>query len=786
MGFISNIINFSTGSVLSFLKLVVQADGDTPIEPTPPGFEQASEYVGAVGNFISAILQSAGLFGQSDVLHFYAPALESMAAFLFLVSFAAALGAVAVFGKYRQAAYFLIGPSLFYMMITGTVPGEYTLVKTGTDVLPDYAKKQEELLSAFIKDTDGIEKLYGRELRLSWFFVMYDNLISSVTQGIVSVLIDTENKEHIINVARERALAEVFAGRGIDPFFNRIVHQGLMGEQCREVTGKQLNLSEPRFVFAENGSPEAEQKVKAIEELNVLKEQNRVNIDSDIIEHLRNIDSSSLQDIGAVAPGDDWLEIVNKPVHNCDDVWKFARALAQVEANRITDDIANRDPGTNETPWDEVAQEIKDTLSDPDETDPETREAQANKIIAVSVLKNALRQTTQSNMIYQMDTHASFNHAPDFFDDIMSDRYTAEAQGAMFNMVFFQGMIPYVQGLFLFLLSCAFPFFCVFLVMPGRAIGFVTWMTLWLWVKSWDVGFAIIHVIRELLWEWLGRAATPYLHTNIGIQDIPDASTPVSDMEVVIRFTDVDWEDPSAIFHAIAQADPLANINTYYMIISVLVVSVPLFTAHLCLGATDVFEAFKNTLSSTGQRFGNAYRNRISQSTANRFDVLMEQKGHAYAMRQVEAFRQFHSNEGDRKALAAKLGDFTDGKFGDIGDGSHAAAARALYQQSLADYHFGKEKMDDSRSRAAVTTRVATWSGNMDAKWTKGDKFGLLRDFYGMRAGGDTMLPIWGENKPRMDNLGSDASAASAEQTQASDGKVAGQGDTDDSSGSDD
>jgi hypothetical protein len=67
-------------------------------------------------------------------------------------------------------------------------------------------------------------------------------------------------------------------------------------------------------------------------------------------------------------------------------------------------------------------------------------------------------------------------------------------------------MVPYLQGVMLYLLALAYPFACVMIVMPGYHKLLFTWMSFWVWVKIWDVGFAIVTVLERSLWAMLGSS----------------------------------------------------------------------------------------------------------------------------------------------------------------------------------------------------------------------------------------------------------------------------------------
>lgn len=67
-------------------------------------------------------------------------------------------------------------------------------------------------------------------------------------------------------------------------------------------------------------------------------------------------------------------------------------------------------------------------------------------------------------------------------------------------------MLPYLQGLFLYFLAVAYPFVCIAMVVPGWHKMFLSWMSFWVWVKLWDVGFAIVMMAERGIWSMLGNS----------------------------------------------------------------------------------------------------------------------------------------------------------------------------------------------------------------------------------------------------------------------------------------
>ncbi len=63
--------------------------------------------------------------------------------------------------------------------------------------------------------------------------------------------------------------------------------------------------------------------------------------------------------------------------------------------------------------------------------------------------------------------------------------------------------LPYYQGLLLYILAIAYPFFALVVLIPGKAANFLFLPLAWLWVKSWDVGFAAVFVLERVMYNLL-------------------------------------------------------------------------------------------------------------------------------------------------------------------------------------------------------------------------------------------------------------------------------------------
>jgi hypothetical protein len=61
-------------------------------------------------------------------------------------------------------------------------------------------------------------------------------------------------------------------------------------------------------------------------------------------------------------------------------------------------------------------------------------------------------------------------------------------------------MMPYFQGKLLYFLAIAYPFAAMMIVVPGMHSVLIMWVQFWVWVKLWDLGFAIVTVLEKSVW----------------------------------------------------------------------------------------------------------------------------------------------------------------------------------------------------------------------------------------------------------------------------------------------
>jgi len=185
-----------------------------------------------------------------------------------------------------------------------------------------------------------------------------------------------------------------------------------------------------------------------------------------------------------------------------------------------------------------------------------------------------------------------------------SRRYQTEGlQQGIFSWAFH---LPYYQGVMLYLIAVAYPFFCFLVLFPGRAINILYVPLAWLWIKSWDIGFALVMVLERILWNLLPNAKTSF--DVFADQELPSGNfTP--DLPDVLTET--------------FRIDPTYDIHAHFNYVSMALMAVPPLTGYAILkGKQSVLGSFvdgpkERALDSTGIKEGqfglNVMADRIGQ-----------------------------------------------------------------------------------------------------------------------------------------------------------------------------
>ena len=523
----------------------------------------AVDQIGAVGHFVAAMLQTAGLDGQSHVLNYMSSIIETVGALFYLVAVIAALISIALYGDYKKALYLLIAPGLFFFMLKTTVPAQGTLVRFGDRTVENSPQAQRTMIEMFInKNHDEVADETPQQI--SWFYVVYDNLVTSVVQGLIGFLLDTENRRDLVIAGRERVYTNILQAESSDPNFIKLIAQGVMG-QCARPT---MIANEASRINSDDSSTQGMRSKLSQQRIDEAK-NTFINLDQELAGYL--IGQKIINSVDDISKGvscyQTW-EYVAKAAHNEADLYR-----KKIEAQQRDTQGKNQIP---EDTWKTIWDEVEATIGKGDQSGS-VDSSKVNDVLAAILLRNNLLKNSHSALTSQIFEKVPFNNPE--MSMIYENLSATEATGMTAKLVYFAAILPYIQGLFLMVLTVIYPFFCVFLLLPGRYMTFFMWMTIWLWVKSWDVGFAIIVFLKDFLWQFLSR-------------------------DTFHNVRSVDWNEPSDIFEFVAMKDPIATPNTYSTIISLLTLAVPILTSELCMGASSLGSIFKSSTQMAANRFG--------------------------------------------------------------------------------------------------------------------------------------------------------------------------------------
>jgi hypothetical protein len=230
-----------------------------------------------------------------------------------------------------------------------------------------------------------------------------------------------------------------------------------------------------------------------------------------------------------------------------------------------------------------------------------------------------------------------------------SNRYVAETGAkAKFGEVYTWAlMMPYVQGVLLYLLAMAYPFVCVMIVVPGWHKTLFTWMAFWTWVKLWDLGFAVVLVLERSIWASMGNNSTAAALSGkvaemsrwgfvtvsdcsrIGDGKCPPVPTVVDGLPTLAGSGQKAWEHLLALLDRsmlVGSSIDFDIQNGYYIyIMSALYFAVPAVTGQLVLGAKAGAASMATNLAqgaqsdggrAASQAFTGGLRNQVAGASA--------------------------------------------------------------------------------------------------------------------------------------------------------------------------
>lgn len=240
----------------------------------------------------------------------------------------------------------------------------------------------------------------------------------------------------------------------------------------------------------------------------------------------------------------------------------------------------------------------------PQANGPYASQEELKKFTKMLILSHLLRNELlfAPQIVEGPQRFAPSEQAKGFTETYVRDQGSQAKAGELYNWAV---LMPHVQGVLTYLILVAYPFAAMLMVIPGYWKAFFTWITFFAWVKIWDVGFAMVHVLERSVWAMIGNHSSMASFAKLAIataNDVGDIQVgeqcdgtddkylqnlcAVPDVKEASQLNDIKaWKliDKLLILSGMADLD-LSN-GYYIYIMAALYFAVPAVTGQLVLGA---------------------------------------------------------------------------------------------------------------------------------------------------------------------------------------------------------
>jgi hypothetical protein len=497
---------------------------------------------------VSAAMESAGATIQSDMLDYINTASgQTLAGFLYLLAIVGALFAFASGGNYRWGRYLLIGPALFFFLTNIRTQSD------GTEWAFGNREFSQEAITKVLRGVDSPSNGGGTSVSLVYHF--WNVFMSEVVQELIKLLNLTDTDSQFNFIQKVERYMQSWNFSSIKDRELRALIKLTLSSQCKDYFHHLRVSFTPAAISAEK---EASRKlVGTLRDKTVLIAQEEGTGD------ILNADLHA------------WLKERNMlgQSYSCQTLWE--RLISEV---KIDVEKSVKKTMTDSTSPEQNIGMIEQTYVEKMSTYIGKREGQltdeyltqdAAAIYALdwAVGRSLMLEIWDQNPyvqeqtigvesdFYQMGEETYIPGKTSAFNENVSksiqqfnitDKYAQRGEFVTAAL-----SLPYFQGVGLLLLSASYPFFAMMVVMPGRALSFFTWMGLWAWLKLWDLGFAVVMLLDNMLYAMFPRGP------NVSAEEMKNAGV---------------------VWSKIMEVDPNYSQAVYYNLIGTCLFAVPLVT----------------------------------------------------------------------------------------------------------------------------------------------------------------------------------------------------------------
>ena len=552
------------------------------------------------GTLAAAALETAGGKLQSDMLDWVNGASgNTLAGLLFLLAIAGAVIIFSAGGNYKFARYLLVAPPLFFFLT------QVRIASTGAEW--QFADRKYDR-TEIDKTLEGVAGFNGGQrggFDVSFFYHTWNLVVTDVVQYLMKNLNLGASDSDVNFLAKVERYMNHWLNANIKSPETKAFVQLALINKCADYYMDQKDL--------------ADQNLSALQKAQI---QTRVNKEQKIpVFNITKPSTDQENELFAYL-----LKRGLKADHSytCDELWKEAvRIIKETEGQKAieADLLVSLNPQEKDSTaltW--FYHMVNKAVSRSSGTITQEEGDAAMRGVNEYVARALFREITYGNRYtaYQnMEGHSGLlqtgltggEHGEGSViattnNSIQQFNRTEKYQ---FKGDFLNGALslPYFQGTLLLLLSVSYPFFAMAILLPGRMGAMMYWMSLWAWVKSWDLGFAVVMMVDNMLYGMFPRG--PGLSVN-------------------------DINSPGTAWIKVLEVDPTYSANTYYTVIATCLYAVPVLTGMMiakgggALGGmlNGSWQGYSTGLSTSAANF---YRSLQAQTYARNVAIASHNAG---------------------------------------------------------------------------------------------------------------------------------------------------------------
>jgi len=528
-----------------------------------------SDAVNRSGTLVGSVLESAGYIYQSSILDSLQDAFtDEVGALVYLFGICLMIFQFTFQQRANSFMWLLIGPPLFFAVTTVREPIEYSRWSFGS------SERDQAQVQKGVSDVTGSQQ---GEARVSKAFKSYVEMISASVTSLVDTIVENadskDSREDLWFLVKGELYGAMTTMKQEDPGLIRLIHHSVLGD-CRKVVAAAGEVDDPLARFDASGeAPTIANQLMAYGSILVPSRLKAKEIYEQQL-HTRHLLNDGLAEryirenfrdrMGGLTPV--------MLTFSCQEIWAMTFESIMKKANLHEENLMEkaRELGVEEGALKNLFEQASGKQgSGPLLNSRESLSSGSAQTIARVIAKFALRNETRvpdkgsvlANFVGRNDIRQLRSKQQGYHSYVEQARLGAEEWSERERLIHVASSLPYYQGMALYFLGMTFPFFAFLLLIPGKLGGFTLWFLLWLWIKSWDVGLAVVIQLDSILWSF-------FTIQKRGIGNEEELS---SDLQLALI--------------SLKTMDPSFQMAGYYTILGVCLLSIPPISAQLILGS---------------------------------------------------------------------------------------------------------------------------------------------------------------------------------------------------------